>query len=70
MDDYEIKEAFKNQPDGDVSPEDTLKCSVYSQCKGCRYPAHGFVCWNRDGTCLRTEMQGGIEDENTRSLEQ
>lgn len=70
MDDYEIKEAFKNRSDGDVMSNEALKCSKYKQCRGCRYPAHVFVCWNRDGTCLRTEMQGGIEDENTRSLMQ
>ena len=70
MDDYEIKEAFKNHTDGDVLQENTLKCSMYRQCKGCRYPAHGFVCWNRDGTCLRTEIQGDIGHENTYSIEQ
>lgn len=67
MDDYEIKEAFQNEPASEVVPGETLKCSMYSQCKGCRYPAHGFVCWNSDGTCLRTEIQGDIEHENTHS---
>lgn len=70
MDDYEIKEAFKNEPASEVMPDETLKCSMYRQCKDCRYPAHGFVCWNRDGTCLRTEMQGDIGHENTYSIEQ
>ncbi|OPY55751.1 MAG: hypothetical protein A4E55_02485 [Pelotomaculum sp. PtaU1.Bin035] len=31
-------------------PKDT------SQCKGCPYPGVGFICWDPDGTCLRTNM--------------
>jgi hypothetical protein len=27
-----------------------------NRCKGCPYPGVGFICWDTDGTCLRTEM--------------
>lgn len=27
------------------------------RCKGCHYPAVGFICWSPDGTCLRTEEE-------------
>ena len=25
-------------------------------CRGCPYPAHGFVCWSRDGDCMRKRI--------------
>lgn len=31
-------------------PKDTTRC------QGCSYPGVGFICWSRDGTCLRTYM--------------
>lgn len=27
-----------------------------ARCLGCPYPSHGFLCWGRDGGCLRTRM--------------
>ena len=33
-----------------TAPKDT------SRCEGCPYPSIGFICWNRDGTCMRTDM--------------
>lgn len=38
-------------------------CRKYERCAGCPYPRHGFVCWNRDGSCLRTEMAEIYEKE-------
>nr|WP_075365727.1 hypothetical protein [Desulfosporosinus metallidurans] len=31
-------------------PKDTVRC------EGCPYPRVGFICWDPDGTCLRTYM--------------
>ncbi|ARP50243.1 MULTISPECIES: hypothetical protein [Eubacteriales] len=28
-----------------------------SRCKGCPYPGIGFICWNTDGTCIRTDEE-------------
>jgi len=45
--------AVENAPPAKYSlplPEDT------SRCVGCPYPGVGFICWDTDGTCLRTEM--------------
>lgn len=28
-----------------------------SRCKGCPYPGIGFICWNADGTCMRTDEE-------------
>lgn len=29
----------------------------FDKCTGCPYPRHGFLCWGRDGSCLRTDME-------------
>lgn len=29
-----------------------------SYCKGCPYPSVGFICWNPDGTCMKTDVDG------------
>lgn len=25
-------------------------------CRGCPYPRVGFICWDKDGTCLQTDV--------------
>ena len=57
MENYEIKQAFKNLPDAGLPNNEPVMCREYEQCDGCNYPAHGFICWHGDGKCLRTEMQ-------------
>ena len=37
------------------SPEPVF-CTENERCRGCPYPAHGVICWHRDGTCLRTDI--------------
>ena len=39
-----------------ISPEPVF-CNAHERCQGCPYPRHGIVCWHRDGTCLRTDME-------------
>ena len=36
------------------SPEPVF-CTENERCRGCPYPAHGVICWHRDGGCLRTD---------------
>ena len=31
-------------------------CRRSERCKGCPHARHGFICWHRDGTCLKTDM--------------
>lgn len=38
-------------------PPERVICSRYRRCRGCLYPSHGFLCWGRDGRCLRTVMR-------------
>ena len=32
-------------------------CRRSKQCKGCTHVRHGFICWHREGTCLKTDME-------------
>ena len=50
MENYEIKQAFKNLPDAGLPNNEPVMCREYEQCDGCNYPAHGFICWHGDGT--------------------
>lgn len=47
-------------------PPEKLVCTEQPVCKGCPYPAHGFVCW--PGDCIRNRMEkiqrGGKQDES------
>ena len=38
-------------------PPEPVFCTENERCCGCPYPAHGVICWHRDGTCLRTDME-------------
>ena len=42
------------------SPEPVF-CIENERCRGCPYPAHGIICWHRDGTCLRTDIELHVE---------
>ena len=53
--DFQVEEpAFSTMRD--VLQDDNPVCTHSERCQGCPYPAHGFICWRRDGTCLRTDM--------------
>lgn len=53
--DFQVEEpAFSMMRD--VPQDDNPVCTHSERCQGCPYPAHGFICWRRDGTCLRTDM--------------
>ena len=41
-----------------------LVCRRSERCKGCLHARHGFICWHRDGTCLKTDMEEIEEWEN------
>lgn len=38
-------------------------CTLFSRCDGCPYPGHGFICWNRDGCCIREAMRKINQEE-------
>ena len=46
--------------------EAKAKCSLFDRCEGCPYPKHGFVCWGKDGQCMRTDMEKIKEREMKR----
>jgi len=47
----------------DVPQDDNPVCTHSEKCRCCPYPAHGFICWRSDGTCLRTDMAKKIRRE-------
>ena len=44
-------------------PPEPVFCTQNDHCEGCPYPAHGFICWHSDGSCMRTDMQKRLEKE-------
>ena len=40
-----------------VAPPEPPVCTRTKRCKGCPYPAHGFICWSSGSQCLRTLTQ-------------
>lgn len=32
-------------------------CRRYTRCQNCPYPHHGFLCWSKDDSCLRTVVR-------------
>ena len=53
---YRHKWPFLFAPEHSSAQAECPTCTVFARCDGCLYPAHGFICWRRDGTCLRTDM--------------
>ena len=44
-------------------------CSDMPRCKGCPYPAHGFISWRANNECLKTDMEKIAEREKKRKNE-
>jgi len=44
-------------PEHPAEPPPRPVCTHSPLCEGCPYPANGFLCWGKDGTCLRSEMR-------------
>ena len=42
-----------------------LVCRRSERCNGCPHARHGFICWHRDGNCLKTDMEE-IEERKER----
>lgn len=50
-----------------VTERERPVCRRSARCRDCPYPRHGIVCWHRDGTCLRTDMEEIQEREGKRT---
>lgn len=72
---YTMTPEFRKNTHLDRSRENQgkLKCSLFTRCEGCPYPNHGFICWSRDGHCMREIMkklyEGDEENDDKRSAE-
>lgn len=47
-----MSEKNKSGPDAPQAPPERPA----ARCRGCPYPAHGFICWSRDGDCMRQRI--------------
>ena len=47
----------KRAPGSARISEEVPECTMFARCKGCPYPKHGFICWSKDGSCIRWTMQ-------------
>lgn len=56
-------------PTPPITEQERPICNHSALCKDCPHAGHGFICWHRDGTCLRTDMNkiNGLEEENVSS---
>lgn len=44
-------------PEAAREPEPPPVCTRSERCQDCPYPHHGFICWSRDESCMRTEVE-------------
>ena len=48
---------FPHDPEPLPKPMGPPVCTDRPECEGCPYPAHGFICRSRDGTCMKTNLR-------------
>lgn len=53
----ETKENTGKGPAGPPAIHELPLPQNLSRCEGCPYPGIGFICWNTDGTCMRTDEE-------------
>lgn len=54
------RERYKVQPcvpECSPDPPEDPVCALFEKCRGCPYPAHGFICWRSDGSCILSEVE-------------
>ena len=44
-------------PEHPPDPPEKVVCNRSERCRGCPYPGHGFLCWSKDGECLRDAVR-------------
>ncbi len=50
----------KNTPDKKTKGYRKISVPVpkdIQKCKGCPYAGVGFICWSRDGSCMKTAVE-------------
>ena len=48
---------FPYDPEPMPRPMGPPVCKDRPECVGCPYPAHGFICRSKDGTCMKINME-------------
>ena len=67
MSSYSIRKSRRNVPTQSAEEPSTQPvCTRYERCRDCPYPRHGFLCWRKDGECLRDAVKK-IEEKEKKS---
>lgn len=53
-------------PTQPLTEQERPVCRHSERCRDCTHAGHGFICWHRDGSCLRTDMEEIREREEKR----
>lgn len=66
MSSYSIRKSRRDAQEQPAEPSIQLVCTRYERCRDCPYPRHGFLCWSKDGECLRDAVKK-IEEKEKKS---
>ena len=49
---------YEMNPSSAEKPEQIQRpCGPFKSCGDCPYATHGFLCYSREGDCLKTDME-------------
>lgn len=57
-------------PEHPPDPPEKAICTRSERCRDCPYPGHGFLCWSKDGECLRDAVQRIMHLDSPSDVEQ
>ncbi len=66
MSNYSIRKSRRDAQEQPAEPSTQPVCTRYERCRDCPYPRHGFLCWSKDGECLRDAVKK-IEEKEKKS---
>ena len=50
-------------------PSEPVFCTQTNHCEGCPYPAHGFICWHSDGSCMEEYGRSVLLEAGDRNID-
>ncbi len=66
MSNYSIRKSRRDAQAQPAEPFMQPVCTRYERCRDCPYPRHDFLCWSKDGECLRDAVKK-IEEKEKKS---
>ena len=53
----EVRRSALFAPTPVIGRAEQAVCRRSPLCRDCHYAGHGFICWHRDGSCLRNDLE-------------